>query len=89
MSHIRLKTKYKVQGAYGSTEERILYADHNNSCDIITFYYEDGDVLMAVEEIDNNIFEAISKLYAPHKNRSELIEGVEHMNEIDRKICGL
>lgn len=89
MSRIRLKTKYKTSGVYGTTEERILYAVHNNSSDIVTFYHEDGDVLMTIEEIDDNMFEAIAKLWAPYKNRSELIDGVEHMNEIDMKICDI
>ena len=42
MSHVRVKTEYQVEGAYGSTEKKILYAHHNNSCDVVTFFDEDG-----------------------------------------------
>ena len=89
MSRIRLKTKYKTLGAYGTTEERILYAVHNNSSDVVTFYHEDGDVLMTIEEIDDNMFEAISRLWAPWKDKNQLNETVEYMNEIDMKICDI
>ena len=52
MSKHRVKTEYMTQGVYGSTEKNILYAEHNNSCDIITFYEEDGTVLFCVEDTE-------------------------------------
>jgi len=90
MSHIRVKTKYQVQGAYGSTEKRTLYAHHNNSCDVVTFFDEDGTYLFSVEDtIDNNLMDAINRLYAPHKNSSELDDNVQYMDADDRSKCGL
>lgn len=43
MSKNRLKTKYIEEAAWGTTETKTLYAVHNNSCDIVSFYNEDGD----------------------------------------------
>jgi uncharacterized protein YrzB (UPF0473 family) len=91
MSHVRVKTEYQIQGAYGSTEKRILYAHHNNSCDIVTFFDEDGTYLFSVEDtMDNNLMDAINILYAPHKNTSgELNENVQFMDADDMSKCGL
>jgi hypothetical protein len=91
MSHVRVKTEYQIQGAYGSTEKRTLYAHHNNSCDVVTFFDEDGTYLFSVEDtMDNNLMDAINRLYAPHKNTSgELNENVQFMDVDDRSKCGL
>ena len=87
MSHYRLKTNYNTEGHYGSTENNTLYAHHNLTCDIVTFYDEDGEFIMAVPDtLDGNILEAINKLYAPFDN-DKLVDGVEYMNEEDRKKC--
>jgi hypothetical protein len=83
MSHIRVKTEYQVQGAYGSTEKRTLYAHHNNSCDVVTFFDEDGTYLFSVEDtMDNNLMDAINRLYA-------LDDNVQYMDADDRSKCGL
>jgi len=89
MSHYRVKTEYEVEGSYGSVEKRTLYAWHNNSCDIVTFYDEDGDYMFSVEDTHhNNLYDAIERLYAPHTNRgTELIEGVAYMTQEDREKC--
>jgi hypothetical protein len=50
MSHVRIKTKYKEEGTYGSTEEHTIYADHNNCCDYVTFYDEKGEILLTVPD---------------------------------------
>ncbi len=91
MSHVRVKTEYQIQGAYGSTEKRTIYAHHNNSCDVVTFFDEDGTYLFSVEDtMDNNFMDAINRLYAPHKNTSgELNENVQFMDADDRSKCGL
>ena len=91
MSHVRVKTEYQIQGAYGSTEKRTLYARHNNSCDVVTFFDEDGTYLFSVEDtMDNNLMDAINRLYAPHKNTSgKLNEYVQFMDADDRSKCGL
>lgn len=82
MSHVRVKTKYNVEGAYGSIEERTLYADHNNSCDIVTFYDQDGNWLLSVEDtMDNNLLDAINRLYMPFVGTGadyKLDKDVEH-----------
>jgi len=44
MSHTRIKIKYEMEAAYGSTEIGTLYADYNNSCDCVTIYNEYGDI---------------------------------------------
>ncbi len=79
MSHIRVKTKYNVEGAYGSVEEKVLYADHNNSCDVIGFYDEKGEPILFVEDtMDNNLLDAINRLYMPYTKEDKLDEGVEY-----------
>ena len=89
MSHIRIKTTYKGEGAYVSVEERTIFAHHNNSCDVITFYGEEGEVLFSVEDtMKDNLLDAINRLSAPCKiNSFDLDEGIEYMNEKDKKIC--
>lgn len=89
MSHIRVKTKYQTEGAYGSIEERVLYADHNNSCDIVTFYDQDGNWLLSVEDtMDNNLLDAINRLYAPYKGTGtdyKLSKDIEYYQELPVK----
>lgn len=90
MSHVRVKTEYQVEGAYGSTEKKILYAHHNNSCDVVTFFDEDGTYLFSVgDTIDNNLMDAINRLYVPHKNDKELNDNVQYMNADDMLKCGI
>ncbi len=91
MSHYRFKTTYQTQGSFGSTETHILYANHNECADIITFYYEDGEILFTVEDtMQNNLFEAIERLYMPFRGEeSKLDPMVEQMNDEDRKKCGI
>jgi len=91
MSHYRLKTKYNTEGAYGSIDEQTVYAHHNLSCDYVTFYDERGDVIMTVPDtIDNNLLDAINRLYAPFKDKGQnFVDGIESMNEEDRKKCGM
>jgi len=84
MSKHRVKTKYYTQGAYGSTEEHILYATHNNSCDITTFYEEDGTILFCVENTENNnLFDAITRLMIPFDKQGELIDNVKFYSNIE------
>ena len=86
MSRHRVKTEYVTQGSYGSLDKNILYAEHNNSCDIVTFYEEDGTVLFCVEDTErNNLFDAIQRLYAPFNKDCKLIENVEYYSEIEIK----
>jgi hypothetical protein len=82
MSHCRLKTTYNEMGAYGSVDKKTLYAHHNNSCDIVSFYDENGNFLFCVEDtMDNNLFDAIKRLFYAWEDAraNKLMEGVEHM----------
>lgn len=89
MSHIRIKTEYQVMGTYGSIEKKTLYAHINNSCDVVSFFDEDGTFLFSVEDtMDNNLMDAIKRLYAPFKSNDELDDNVQFMNEDDRLKCG-
>ena len=87
MSHYRLKTKYNTEGSYGSIDEYTVYAHHNLSCDYVTFYDSDGTFIMTIPDtIDNNLLDAINRLYSPFENKGQdLAEGIELMNEEDRK----
>lgn len=86
MSKTRVKTTYEVfSDPYGTTETRTLYCVHNNSCDITTFYEEDGSVAdMIFEECvtGHDKWDAVLKLMAPFKDPKshsmELIKGVEY-----------
>lgn len=64
MSHYRLKTTYNEEGPYGTTEEKILFVEHNLSTDRVSFFHEDGSLIFSVPDtISNNILDAINKLY--------------------------
>ncbi len=93
MSHVRLKTTYNEEGSYGSVDQYVLYAHHNNSSDYVTFYDEKGNVILVVPDtLDNNLLDAINRLYAPNKeglHHNGLIDKVEYMDKNDREICGL
>ena len=83
MSHTRVKTTYAVQGSHGSTEIRTLYCHHNMSCDVKTYYDEDGGVAsMNFEEWESghDLWDAMLKLDSPFKEEwnGELKDGVEH-----------
>lgn len=84
MSSFKVKTTYNTEGIYGSTEEKTLYAVHNNSSDYVTFYDEDGEILLVVPDtVSNNILEAIIRLYQPYENGSVLKPDVEYLTEED------
>jgi hypothetical protein len=89
MSHLRIKTKYNSEGNYGSVDEYDVYCHHNLSSDYVTFYDDDGSIIFTIPDtIDNNLLEAIIRLYSPYKKDSnKLLDGIEHMNENDIKKC--
>ena len=83
MSHTRVKTTYSIEGSWGSTETKTLYCPHNHSCDVTTFYDEDGDVTsmsFADWESGHDLWDAMQKLWFPFKDEwgEELKDGVEH-----------
>ena len=72
MSHTRLKTTYKESGIWGSVVEKTVYADYNNSCDIVTFYDDDGNVIFSIEDtLAGNLLEAIMKIYEGDEDKFE------------------
>lgn len=80
MSNSYLKTKYYTEGSYGSLDEETLYVSHNRSSDYVTFYDSNGNLILTVPDtIDNNILDAINRLYSPYLD-NVLIDGVEIMN---------
>tara|TARA_R110000868_G_scaffold193686_1_gene438872 strand:+ start:203 stop:472 length:270 start_codon:yes stop_codon:yes gene_type:complete len=87
MSHHRVKTTYNESGSYGSIEKRTIYADHNNSCDIVSFYDEQGDYIFSVEDtVENNLVDAINKLMYPFESGSrELSKNIEYYQELPNK----
>jgi hypothetical protein len=89
MSHIRLKTKYTTEGPWGTTEEHTVYAHHNLSCDYVTFFDEKGEYILCVPDtIDNNLLDAINRLYASStETKNNTSEDVEYMDASDRAIC--
>ena len=88
MSHTRVKTTYETEGVYAYTEVHTLYCHHNHSCDIITFYDEDGEVVhMSFQEWSmnhNDLWDAMNRLWFPYKDKwgGELKDGVEYYTEI-------
>lgn len=88
MSHVRIKTTYQEQnGNWGEVVDKILYAHHNDTCDIVCIYDENGKVIFCFEDtLRNNIMDAITRLaYYWKEDGFKLIDGVEHMNVEDRK----
>ncbi len=91
MSHDRIKTTYQTQGAYGITKTHTLYARHNHCSDLVSFFYEDGELILTVEDtMQNNLFDAIERLYMPYVGEDfKLDPMVEQMDAEDRKKCGI
>ena len=86
MSHVKIKTKYNTEGNYGIIEEEILYCDHNNCSDHVTFYYSDGTPILTVPDtLDNNILDAINRLYFYYNDKSEngLNKNIDYMTNED------
>lgn len=83
MSHTRVKTTYKAEGTYGSTETETLYCHHNHSNDMTIFYDKRGDVQsMCFDEVvsGDDLWDAMERLWDPFKEEwgKELKDGVEH-----------
>lgn len=88
MSHTRVKTEYQIEGPYGSVEKKTLYAHHHHTCDVITFYDENGKFILSVEDtMENNLIDAINRLYRPNKTLSDLQDDVFYMDQDDRLKC--
>ena len=80
MSSYKVKTTYNEEGPYGETITKTLYALHNNTADVVSYYDEDGDFIFAVPDtVTNNILDAINKLYVPRPNGT-LNEDIEYLS---------
>jgi len=72
MSSYTVKTKYNVEVGWGYTEEVTLYAKHNISSDVVSFFDNEGKHMFSVGDcIDNNLIDAINRLYSPGIHYSE------------------
>lgn len=92
MSHTRVKSKYMEIGAYGQTEWHTLYCHINHSADITSFYDEKGECILSFGDTDHpNILDVMNILVSPHKDRygDKLDDGIEYLNEEDRRILKL
>jgi hypothetical protein len=87
MSHSYYKVKYNTEGDYGSINEEYLYADHNASSDYVIIYDNAGDIILVIPDtMDNNILDAINKIYAPYKiDKNKCVEGVEKISSDELK----
>lgn len=92
MSHQWFKTTYKEEVPCGSScfeEDRTLYVHHNHSCDIVSFYDQDGDYLFSYQDtVKNNLKDAIERLDFPYKEKwfEELQDGVSLLDAKDREL---
>ena len=88
MGSERKKIKYYEEGPYGTLTERTLYARMNHTCDVTTFYDEDGEYIFSYgDTIDNNLFDAMIELSCPIYGKRQ--HEIENMNEEDRKKCNI
>lgn len=82
MSHMKVKTTYSVEAAYGATKTESLYCHHILSSDSVIFYNEDGSVTqMCFDQwvSGDNLWDAMKRLWFPFKEEwgGELVDGVE------------
>lgn len=83
MSHLKVKTTYITEGSYGSSETHVLYCHHNNTCDCVTFYEEDGSIATMnfhSWSLEKDLWHAMNLLWYPFKDEwgLELKDGVEY-----------
>lgn len=84
MAKTRVKTTYECIGPYGSTETHTVHCEHNLSTDIVTFYDDNGEVFLVIDEsTSNNLWKALCRLIYPYKFEwgGELNELVEYSDK--------
>ena len=90
MTHLMIKTTYQQIRDNDLTEQKTIYAHHDNVNDVISFYDENGIKFLCVDiRHESNVLDAINRLYNPSKNLSKLDDGIEYANDNDLKKCGL
>lgn len=83
MSQCWEKIEYNVEGAYGSTETHILFCKHNNICDVVTFYYDDGTPIFSFgDTMEGNLFDKMVELINNWKDNSN----IENMGIDEQKL---
>jgi hypothetical protein len=83
MSSTRYKTTYCTEEEYGQTKEYNLYANYNNSSDIVTFYDENFEPILIVQDcVSNNLMEALIRIWN-HNDENDL--GVQKWTKEDNE----
>ena len=86
MSHTRVKGSYSVEIGWGNTESKTVYCHHNHTCDCVTFYDEEGNIMNMsfCETGQRDLWDLILDLMSPFKDQwgGELKEGIEFYKEI-------
>lgn len=86
MSTYTYKTEYNLEGPFGDIETKTLYVKHYNGCDVVSYYDENGEYLFSVSDtVDNNMFDAIERLYYPLTKYSQLKEGIYLVDANERQ----
>jgi hypothetical protein len=85
MSHLYTKIQYCQEGSFGSFDEHTLYCHHNDCCDIVTFYRENGEPIFSFEDtLAGNIFDKMVEIihdWNPEKNQNVKLQTIEEMNK--------
>lgn len=85
MGRIILKTEYLELGPYASLEKRTMYAAHNSASDTVSFYDQEGNCFLSVDDtMDNNAISAINRLYNFGDKKTDGIEQVVSLEEIKK-----
>ncbi len=75
MSHKYRKTTYIEEGAYASEDIKNLYMHQNNSCDVITIYDEDYNVIISFTDTTKRTFiQAFEELISDDPEENKLVE---------------
>mgnify|MGYP000494915386 CR=1 FL=1 len=86
MSHHRIKTKYENDTGMGIVEQKTLYMDINNSCDVVTIRDDDGSVIYSYGEGSNNFEDALIRLI---KGMPETDDTIERWDKEDLYLHGV
>jgi hypothetical protein len=75
MSHRYRKTTYIEEGAYGSEDVKTIYMHQNNSCDVVTIYDEDFNVIISYGDTTRRtLMQGIREMLTDKPEENKLIE---------------
>lgn len=60
MSSQYKKIKYEIESVYGTTEEKYLYIESNNTIDVVSVYTDDGTLLFSYSESGFDMGQALT-----------------------------